>query len=59
MKAKKIFCVGFDGYIDGDPRQSEVNLIWDSYFKCESYIEVISLTNTLYNIPKRSIYSYL
>ena len=58
-KAKKIFCVGFDGYQEGDPRQSEVNLIWDLYFKCDNYVEVYSLTDTLYNIPKSSIYSYL
>ena len=58
-KAKKIFCVGFDGYQEGDPRQSEVNLIWDLYFKCENYVEVYSLTDTLYDIPKSSIYSYL
>ena len=56
---KKIYCVGFDGYKAGDPRQEEVNNVWGLYFKCENHIEVTSLTNTTYNIPKRSIYSYL
>jgi len=58
-KAKHIYCVGFDGYKAGDPRQEEVNHIWESYFKCKNHIEVTSLTNTSYNIPRRSIYSYL
>ena len=58
-KAKKIYCVGFDGYEDGDPRQSEVDSIWEAYFRCSNYTEVISLTNTLHKIPKSSIYSFL
>ena len=57
-KSKKIYCVGFDGYSNGDPRQKEVNLVWESYFNTPSFIEVVSLTNTLYEIPKRSIYSF-
>ena len=58
-KAKKIYCVGFDGYEDGDPRQSEVDSIWEAYFRCSNYTEVISLTNTLHKIPKSSVYSFL
>ena len=58
-KAKKIYCVGFDGYEDGDPRQSEVDSIWEAYFRCSNYVEVISLTNTLHKIPKSSVYSFL
>ena len=58
-KAKKIYCVGFDGYEDGDPRQSEVESIWQAYFRCSNYVEVISLTNTLHKIPKSSVYSFL
>ena len=58
-KAKKIYCAGFDVYKAGDQRQEEVNNVWELYFKCENHIEVTSLTNTTYNIPKRSIYSYL
>ena len=58
-KAKKIYCAGFDGYEDGDPRQSEVNSIWEAYFRSSNYVEVISLTNTLHKIPKSSVYSFL
>ena len=58
-KAKKIYCAGFDGYEDGDPRQSEVDSIWQAYFRCSNYVEVISLTNTLHKIPKSSVYSFL
>ena len=58
-EAKKIYCVGFDGYEDGDPRQSEVDSIWQAYFRYSNYVEVISLTNTLHKIPKSSVYSFL
>ena len=45
-EAKKIYCVGFDGYGHGDPRQSEIDSIWDSYFRCSNYVKILSLTNT-------------
>ncbi len=58
-KAKKIYCVGFDGYGAGDPRQKEANQIWEEYFKYDKFIDTVSLTKTIYDIPANSIYSYL
>ena len=33
----------------------EIDSIWESYFRCSSYVKIISLTNTLHKIPKSSI----
>ncbi len=57
-KTKKIYCAGFDGYNAGDPRQIEANEIWQRYFESEDFTSVVSITNTIYNIPTTSVYSF-
>lgn len=57
--AKRIYLVGFDGYAEGDPRNSESEAIIKHYLNSESSIELISLTPTRYRIKKQSLFSKL
>ncbi len=55
--ADKIFVAGFDGFGADDPRTQEVESLFDSYFRLNVSIPVISLTETMYSIPSKSIYA--
>ena len=55
--ASKISLVGFDGYIANDPRQDEINKIFEKYSTLDKNLEVKSLTPTTYRIKQNSIYS--
>lgn len=57
-EVEKIYLVGFDGYKRNDFRERQVKEIWDIYSKFETK-KVISLTETIYNIEKSSIYSFI
>lgn len=54
-KAKKIFLAGFDGFGIGDKRTNEVQKIFNT-FGAQSDIDLISITNTSYDIPSQSVY---
>ena len=56
---KLIYLAGFDGYKSGDKRSLQVEHIWNLYNQNKSNVEIISLTESLYNIKKGSLYSFL
>ncbi len=57
--ANQIFLVGFDGY-PNDRTKNEVSLgIFNLYKSYENFAKLICLTHSLYNLPSRSIFSYL
>lgn len=55
--ASKISLVGFDGFTADDPRQEEMNDVFNKYLSLENSLPVISLTPTTYHIERGSIYS--
>jgi len=55
--AKMISLVGFDGYTSDDPRQIEMNKIFDLYMKQKRSVPIVSLTPTTYRIPQSSIFA--
>ena len=57
--SKLIYLAGFDGYKSGDKRSKQVEHIWDLYNRGKNNAEIISLTETVYNINKGSLYSFL
>ena len=57
--SKLIYLAGFDGYKSGDKRSKQVEHIWDLYNRGKNNTQIISLTETAYNINKGSLYSFL
>ena len=55
-KAKKILLAGFDGYGADDPRRKEVDNIFNLYRKAKGSVDFLSITETQYEIPVKSIY---
>jgi 4-hydroxy 2-oxovalerate aldolase len=55
-EAKRIYLVGFDGYAEGDPRNTESENILSFYNQAINTKEIISLTPTRYKIKKESIF---
>lgn len=54
--AKKVILAGFDGYEKSDPRQVEMQEVFDLYKENTSFPPIISVTPTTYDIPNGSIY---
>ena len=57
--SKLIYLAGFDGYKSGDKRLKQVEHIWDLYNRGKNNAEIISLTETVYNVNNGSLYSFL
>jgi 4-hydroxy 2-oxovalerate aldolase len=55
--AKEISLVGFDGYGADDPRQEEMNDLFQAYTSDSNSVPLTSLTPTSYNLNQGSIYS--
>jgi 4-hydroxy 2-oxovalerate aldolase len=58
-KAKQILLVGFDGYGADDPRRKEVESVFNLYQKTKGSVELLSITETHYEIPIKSIYGMI
>jgi 4-hydroxy 2-oxovalerate aldolase len=58
-QASKISLVGFDGYDADDPRQEEMNNVFQRYKKIKGSLIITSLTPTTYRINQSSIFSPL
>ena len=58
-QASKISLVGFDGYDADDPRQEEMNNVFQQYKNIESNLVITSFTPTTYRINQSSIFSPL
>ena len=54
--AKRILMAGFDGYPDGDPRNSEMNNLLKLYTSTNNAIDLLSITPTRYNLKTKSLY---
>jgi len=55
-KAKQILLTGFDGYDADDPRRTEIDKVFDLYQSATSSVDFFSITETLYEIPIKSVY---
>ena len=55
--AKMISLIGFDGYTSDDPRQLEMNKIFDLYRENDRRIPIASLTPTTYRLNQKSIFA--
>ena len=56
-QAKKITLIGFDGYSKKDPRNSEMNDVFENYFSLNASIPIVTLTPSIYNIKKNEIFN--
>ena len=56
-KASRILLAGFDGYSDGDPRTTEVDVIFQTFIKTDKAPILLAVTPTKYNLPSVSIYA--
>ena len=57
QSVKKAYLVGFDGYAKGDPKNAEVQAVFDLFKKSCTHTELISLTPTSYDLKQSSIYA--
>jgi 4-hydroxy 2-oxovalerate aldolase len=57
-KARQIYLAGFDGFGASDPRQQEMNAIFDLFKIAFPNIDVTALTPSSYNVSQSSIYAY-
>lgn len=55
-KARQILLAGFDGYEADDPRRKEIDRVFDLYKRSNGSVDFFSITETLYEIPIKSIY---
>ena len=55
--AKMISLIGFDGYTSDDPRQIEMNKVFDLYEKHKRSVPIASLTPTTYRLEQKSIFA--
>lgn len=55
-KASRMLLTGFDGYEAGDPRNQEMNRVVLQYLQSGAACELLSITQTKYDVPQRSIY---
>ena len=47
----------FDGYTSDEPRQTEMNKIFDIYKKNKRSVSIVSLAHTTYQLDQRSLYA--
>ena len=55
--ATNILLAGFDGYGADDPRTIEMEHLIETYVASDEVIPLVSVTQTTYNIPTKSIYA--
>jgi 4-hydroxy 2-oxovalerate aldolase len=58
-KANRILLAGFDGYVPGDPRNGEMDQIFNLFTESSAVEEIVSITPTIYGISKRSVYGWV
>lgn len=58
-KAQGILLAGFDGYKGEDPRNEEMNLLFNQYMSHPESKSIKSITPTKYQIPKASVYQMI
>ncbi|MEM1190015.1 MAG: aldolase catalytic domain-containing protein [Pseudomonadota bacterium] len=57
--ASSIYLAGFDGFGDGDPRNTEVESIFECYSQNAQAIELLFLTPSRYHVNKASVYGLI
>ena len=55
-KAKRVLLAGFDGYASGDPRNDEMDSIFQFWAKAFPEVQMLSITPTIYKLAKASVY---
>lgn len=58
-QAKRILLAGFDGYGADDPRNREMDKLFECYSNHPDSIEFVSITPTRYQLPESSVYGQL
>lgn len=56
-KASKAYLAGFDGYGDHDPKQKEMNRIFEEFSNKNKTLDILAVTPTTYSIERTSIYN--
>ncbi len=54
--ASQILLAGFDGYDRSDPRQAEMESVFDTYLAMPQAVPLLTITPTNYPIPQGSVY---
>ena len=57
VRSKLYPLIGFDGYSKKDPRNSEMNDVFENYFSLNASIPIVTLTPSIYNIKKNEIFN--
>ena len=56
--SENIYIAGFDGYGADDPRNNEMNSIFQLYLKSSGAKDIVSVTPSRYDVEKKSIYGF-
>lgn len=56
-RAKRVFLAGFDGYSADDPRQKEVEQVFNLFDSKQFGSEIVSITPTRFEVPIVSVYA--
>ena len=58
-RATRVLLAGFDGYVDGDPRRAEDQVVFNALLAEPSAPSVLAVTPTAFDLPMTSIYALL
>lgn len=57
--ASRVLLAGFDGYVDGDPRRAEDQVVFNALLAEPSTPPVLAITPTAFDLPSVSVYALL
>jgi len=57
--ASRVLLAGFDGYVDGDPRRAEDQLVFNRLLALASAPALLAITPTAFDLPAASVYALL
>jgi 4-hydroxy 2-oxovalerate aldolase len=57
--ASRVLLAGFDGYVDGDPRRTEDQLVFNRLLALPDAPPLLAITPTAFDLPAASVYALL
>ena len=57
--ASRVLLAGFDGYVDGDPRRAEDQLVFNRFTSDPAVPPLLAVTPTAFDLPAASVYALL
>jgi 4-hydroxy 2-oxovalerate aldolase len=57
--ASRVLLAGFDGYVDGDPRRAEDQVVFNRFLADASTPPLLAITPTAFDLPGASVYALL